>query len=321
MNNYTRILGTGAYLPEKVLTNAELETKVDTTDQWIVDRCGIKERRVVAEHETALTMAEQAAKQALAVAKLEPKEIDLIIVSTSVPDLCFPGVAFLLQERLGCKNCPAFDLNSSACAGFIYILSIADQYIKTGAIKHALLVGSEPMSRILDWTDRTTCVLFGDGAGAVVVGADDKPGIHLTKLHADGHYKELLYLPSKMGSPLTQESFAIKMHGRALFKVVVNTLGKLFDDTLQEAGFTKQAIDWLIPHQANARMIIAMAKKLELAIDQVAMTLEEYGNTSAASIPITLDKYINSGAIKRNDLLLLEGFGAGLAWGSALLTY
>lgn len=319
---YAQILGTGSYLPEKVLTNFDLEKMVDTTNDWIVERTGIHKRHIAAAHETALTMAEQAARQAMTTAGITPDDIGMIIIATTTPEKMFPSTACLLQQRLGIAGCAAFDLNSTACAGFMYGLSIADQFIRTNSIKHALVIGSEVMSRIVDWSDRATCVLFGDGAGAVVLGASDKPGILSTHLHADGTHKDVLSLNVGIGKPIdVEQALYIQMTGNHLFRLAVNILGDLFDETLAANALDKSAVDWLVPHQANIRIIHAMAKKLDLSLDRVAITLGEQGNTSSASIPLAFDKAVRDGRIKRGDLLLFEGFGGGLAWGSALIRY
>lgn len=319
---YSQILGTGGYLPEKILTNADLEKIVDTSSDWIVERTGIHQRHIAAEHETSLTMAEKAGRAAMAAAGMAPEDIGMIIIATTTPEKMFPSTACLLQQRLQIANCPAFDLNSAACAGFVYALSIADQFIRNGSVKTALVIGSEVMSRVLDWNDRSTCVLFGDGAGAVVLGATDKPGILSTHLHADGTYKDVLTLPISLGKPMdVEQELFLKMSGNKLFKLAVNLLEKLFDDTLAANSLTKADVDWLVPHQANIRIIEALAKKLDLSMDHVAITLHDQGNTSSASIPLALDKAIRDGNIKRGDMLLLEGFGGGLAWGSALIKY
>ncbi len=319
---YSQILGTGSYLPEKILTNADLEKIVDTSTEWIVERTGIHQRHIAAEHETALTMAEKAAKQAMSDANITANDIGMIIIATTTPEKMFPSTACLLQQRLGISGCPAFDLNSTACAGFMYALSIADLYVKQGIIKNALVIGSEVMSRVVDWSDRATCILFGDGAGAVIIGASQQPGILSTHLHADGTHKDVLSLTVSIGKPMdVEEALYIKMTGNQLFKLAVNILGDLFDETLEANSLTKADIDWLVPHQANIRIIQAMAKKLNLPLDRVAITLEDQGNTSSASIPLALDKAIRDGRIKRGEMLLLEGFGGGLAWGSALIRY
>lgn len=316
---YAKILGTGSYLPERIVTNHDMEKMVDTTDAWIIERTGIRQRHMASEHETAVSMAEAASRKALEAANLNADEIDMIIVTSTTPSMMFPSTACLLQERLGVDGCAAFDLNATACAGFMYIMSIADQYIKTGAAKNVLLVGSELMSRVVDWNDRTTCVLFGDGAGAVILGASDEPGIYSTHLHADGKHKDVLYLP--LGSNKTPNLESVKMMGSQLFKLAVNILGDLFDETLAANHIDKSKIDWLIPHQANIRIIQAMAKKLDLPMERVAVTLDTQGNTSGASIPLALDKAIRDGNIKRGQMLMMEGFGGGLAWGSALVRY
>lgn len=316
---YTKILGTGSYLPEKILTNADIEKIVDTTHDWIVERTGIEQRHIAADHENAATLADFAGRKALEAAGLTPSDIDMIIVTSTTPQMVFPSTACLLQERYGIAGCPAFDLNATACAGFMYGFSIADQYIKTGMIKHALVIGSELMSRVVDWKDRTTCVLFGDGAGAVVLGPSDEPGILSTHLHADGTHKDVLYLPmGTINSPILE---SVKMMGNQLFKLAVNILGDLFDETLAANSLQKSDVDWLIPHQANIRIIQAMAKKLNLPMDRVAITLDKQGNTSSASIPLALDEAVRSGRIQRGQLLMMEGFGGGLAWGSALVRY
>jgi 3-oxoacyl-[acyl-carrier-protein] synthase-3 len=316
---YSKILGTGSYLPEKVLTNFDLEKMVETTNEWIVERTGICQRRLAAENENAVTMADRAGRAALEAAGLKPADMGMIIVSSTTPHMVFPSTACLLQERYGIAGCPAFDLNATACAGFMYGLSIADQYIRTGALKHALVIGSEVMSRVIDWSDRSTCVLFGDGAGAVVLGANKEPGILSTHLHADGTHKDVLYLPLSSGKSPNLES--VKMMGNQLFKLAVNTLGGLFEETLRANGMQKSDVNWLVPHQANMRIIEAMAKKLNLPLDRVAITLDKQGNTSSASIPLALDEAVRDGRIQRGQILMMEGFGGGLAWGSALVKY
>lgn len=316
---HAKILGTGSYLPEKILTNFDLEKMVDTTNDWIVERTGIKARHVAAENENAVTMADKAGRAAMEAAGIKPSDLDMIIVTSTTPYMVFPSTACLLQERYDIAGCPAFDLNASACAGFMYAFSIADQYIRTGTIKNALVIGSEVMSRVVDWNDRSTCVLFGDGAGAVVLGASQEPGILSTHLHADGRHKDVLYLP--LGNRITPNVESVKMMGNQLFKLAVNILGDLFDETLAANGMQKSDVNWLIPHQANIRIIQAMAKKLNLPMDHVAITLEDQGNTSSASIPLALDMAIRDGRITRGQILMMEGFGGGLAWGSALVRY
>lgn len=316
---YSKILGTGSYLPKNILTNFDLEKIVDTTNEWIIERTGIKQRHIAADNENAITMADQAGRNALLAADLSPQDLGMIIVASTTPYMVFPSTACHLQDRYNISGCPAFDLNASACAGFMYGLSIADQYIRTGAIKTALVIGSEVMSRIVDWQDRSTCVLFGDGAGAVVLGASDEPGILSTHLHADGRHKDVLYLP--LGTHKSPNLETVKMMGNQLFKLAVNILGDLFDETLSANKLEKKDIDWLVPHQANIRIIQAMAKKLNLPMERVAITLDEQANTSSASIPLALDQAVRQGSITRGQLLLLEGFGGGLAWGSALVRY
>lgn len=317
--NYSKILGTGSYLPEKILTNFDLEKMVETTHDWIVERTGIYERHIAAPEENALTMAEKAARTALDAAGLTPEDLGMIIVSSTTPHMVFPSTACLLQDKLGIAGCAAFDLNASACAGFMYALSIADQYIRTGTVKHVLVIGSEVMSRIVDWEDRATCVLFGDGAGAIVLGPSDEPGIFSTHLHAEGRHKDVLYLPLSSGK--SPSLGTIQMMGNQLFKLAVNTLGNLFDETLEANQMQKTDIDWLVPHQANMRIIDSMAKKLSLPLERVTITLDKQGNTSSASIPLALDMAIRDGRIKRGQILMMEGFGGGLAWGSALVRY
>ncbi|MBN4050500.1 ketoacyl-ACP synthase III [Gammaproteobacteria bacterium AH-315-M22] len=309
---YSRIAGTGSFLPEKIYTNADLERMVDTTDKWITDRTGIKKRHIASEGETTCDLAEHASRAAIDAAGLKTDDIDLIVVATTTPDQVFPSTACLLQKRLDIHGPAAFDVQA-VCSGFVYALSIADKFIKTGAAKNALVVGAETLSRIIDWSDRTTCVLFGDGAGAVVLSASDKPGIISTHLHADGEYEPLLTVPSN-------QTF-IQMQGREVFKVAVNTLGRIVDETLNAAGMTQADIDWLVPHQANVRIINAIGKKLSLPSERVVVTVQDHGNTSAASVPLALDTAVRDGRIQRGHTLFLEAFGGGFTWGSALLVY
>jgi 3-oxoacyl-[acyl-carrier-protein] synthase-3 len=317
---YTRITGTGSYLPEKVLTNADLEKMVDTSDAWIVERTGIQSRHIMADYESTSSMAEMAARNAIEAAGIGVNDIELIIVATATPDLMFPSTACVLQHRLGIKsNIPAFDI-SAACSGFIYGLNIVDQYIRNGSVKHALVIGAEALSRIVDWTDRTTCVLFADGAGACVASQDESPGILCTHIHANGQYKDLLYTANQIGQ-LSDDSRYVQMKGNEVFKIAVNTLSQMLDEALKSTGLDKSAIDWLIPHQANLRIIQAMAKKLDMSMDRVVVTVESQGNTSAASIPLALDVAVRDGRIKRGEVLLLEAFGAGFTWGSSLIKY
>jgi 3-oxoacyl-[acyl-carrier-protein] synthase-3 len=321
VTRYATLLGTGGYLPETILTNAKIAETVDTSDEWIVERTGIRERRIAAPHETASSMAEIASRRALDAAGLAPEAIDLIIVGTGTPDRIFPSTACLLQHRLGIRNCAAFDVQA-ACSGFIFALSIADQYIRAGTARHVLVVGSEVYSRLVDWSDRATCILFGDGAGAAVVGASSEPGILSTHIHSDGQYQDLLYAPNPANATGKDgESRYLKMHGNEVFKIAVNTLGQIVDETLEANGLQKSDIDWLVPHQANIRIITATAKKLRMPMERVVLTVETQGNTSAASIPLALNEAIRDGRIRRGQLVLMEAFGAGFAWGSALLRY
>lgn len=314
---YSRIAGTGSYLPERVLTNAELEKRVATTNEWIVERTGIRERHIIGPNDSTASMATEAAKKALLAAGVSEKEIQLIIVATSTPDKFFPSTACLVQAALGEDGCPAFDI-VAACAGFNYALSVADQFIRNGVVQTALVIGSESMSNIINWDDRSTCILFGDGAGAVVLQAAKEPGIISAHLHAAGSYKDLLSL----GTGLKKGDVPhLKMQGSEVFKIAVNKLSAVLEETLVANKISREDIDWLIPHQANLRIIQAMAKKLKMTMQQVVLTLEQQGNTSAASIPLALDVAVRDGRVQRGQLLLMESFGAGLAWGSALVRY
>lgn len=320
---YSRITGVGACLPERILTNAELEQRVDTTDAWIRARTGIAQRHVAADDETTCDLAEQAARRALAASGRTAAEVDLILVATTTPDVIFPSTACLLQQRLGASGCPAFDIQA-VCAGFIYALSVVDQFIKSGGAKCALVVGAETMTRLLDWTDRNTCVLFGDGAGAVLVEADNTPGILSTHIHADGRYQELLNVPAGISSNYDQVKAGrafISMQGNEVFKVAVNTLGRIVEETLAANAMQKEELDWLVPHQANIRIITATAKKLNIGMDRVVLTIAEHGNTSAASVPLALEVAVRDGRIRAGETLLLEAFGGGFTWGSVLLKY
>ena len=319
MNRYARIAGTGGYLPATVRTNDDISRMVDTSDAWIVERTGIRERRIAAPEETASSMGEIAARQALAAAGWEPETVELVIMATSTPDRIFPSAACLLQQRLGIRGCPAFDIQA-ACAGFIYALSIADQFIRAGSVRRALVVGSEINSRLVDWSDRATCILFGDGAGAVTLEAGGEPGILSTHIHADGSYHELLYLPNpEMG--ISGEPPYIRMQGNDVFKIAVNTLGRIVDETLAANGLEKSDIDWLVPHQANIRIIAATARKLKMPMERVVVTIERQGNTSSASVPLALHEAVSDGRIRRGQVLLMEAFGGGFTWGSALVRY
>jgi len=316
---YSRITGTGSYLPERVVTNLELEKKVDTTDEWIRTRTGIERRHIAAEGETTVDLAERAARRALDAAGMNPADVDFIAFGTTTPDLIFPNCGVLLQKRLGCLGVPAFSVET-ACAGFMYALSIADKYVRCGEAKRALVIGSETLSRITDWSDRATAVLFADGAGAVVLEPSDAPGLLSTHLHADGRYEEMLYCASGVSRGF-QPNIAISMQGREVFKVAVAKLGAAVEEALAANGLERSAIDWLVPHQANIRIIQATAAKLDLPMERVIVTVQDHGNTSAASVPLALDVGVRDGRIKRGDLLLLEAFGGGFTWGSALLRY
>ena len=320
---YSRITGTGSYLPEKILTNHDLEGIVETSDEWIRERTGIKQRHIAADGETTSDMGVIAARRAMQMAGKEREDIDLIIVATSTPDKVFPSTACLIQKRLDIHGCAAFDVQA-VCTGFVYALSVADNFIKTGAATTALVIGSETFSRIVDWTDRGTCVLFADGAGAVLLEASEKPGILSTHLHADGSYEHLLQVPHGISEGydlLKQGEAYIFMKGNEVFKMAVNTLGKIADETLAANNFKKEQIDWLVPHQANMRIIQATARKLKLPMDRVVVTVDVHGNTSAASIPLALDTAVRDGRIKKGESIILEAFGGGFTWGSALLYF
>jgi 3-oxoacyl-[acyl-carrier-protein] synthase III len=319
MTTFARILGTGGYLPEKVVTNQELERLVDTTDAWIRERTGIVERRIAADGETCGDLAEHAARRAIDAAGIVASDIDLIIVATTTPDQIFPSNACLLQHRLDIRGCPAFDIQA-VCTGFVYALGVADQFVRTGAARCALVVGAETVSRIIDWTDRGTCVLFADGAGAVVLGAADSPGIISSHLHADGAYRELLQVPAGIGNGGNGSPY-MEMRGNEVFRVAVTTLGRIVDETLNANGMTRADIDWLVPHQANLRIIQATARKLDLPMEQVVVTVDRHGNTSAASVPLAFDEAVRDGRIQRGQTVLMEAFGGGFTWGSVLLRY
>ncbi|HEX5049746.1 MAG TPA: beta-ketoacyl-ACP synthase III [Gammaproteobacteria bacterium] len=319
---YSRIAGTGKYLPQKILTNADLEKMVDTSDEWIRSRTGIERRHIAADDEATSDLAYHAARAAIEDAGLTPADIDFVLVGTTTPDLIFPNVSCILQEKLGIRRGPAFSLEA-ACTGFLYALVVADQFVRSGLAKRALVVGAETMSRIIDWTDRETCVLFGDGAGAVVLEASEEPGIMYSNLGADGRYRELLYASSGVSTRHREswEFAALKMKGNEVFKVAVKTLESLVDDVIEKNHLEKGQINWLIPHQANLRIISATAKRLAMPMEQVILTVGEHGNTSAASVPMALDTAIRDGRIKRGDLLLLEAFGGGFTWGASLIRY
>lgn len=320
---YSRIAGTGRYLPERVLTNADLEKMVDTSDEWIRTRTGVERRHIAAEGEATSDLCIAAAKAAFDAAGVKARDVDLIVVGTTTPDLVFPNTATLMQERLGIHGCPAFSIEA-ACTGFIYALSAADKYVRAGESKCALVIGAEVLSRIVDWTDRGTCVLFGDGAGAVILEPDDEAGILSTHLGADGKYGDLLYYPvgpsrdlHKAGDPGSK----IIMSGNEVFKVAVKTLGNVAEEALDANGIGRDELDWLVPHQANLRIIQATAKRLELPMEKVILTVQDHGNTSAASVPMAFDVGVRDGRIRRGQLILMEAFGGGFTWGSALLRY
>jgi len=319
--NYSRIAGTGGYLPETIRTNADLEQLMDTSDEWIVARTGIRTRHIAAKNETTCDLAENASRQAIEAAGISLDEIDLIIVATTTPDKVFPSTACLLQQRLDIHGCPAFDVQA-VCTGFIYGLSVADNFIRAGSAKCALVVGAETMSRITDWSDRGTAILFGDGAGAVVVKASDEAGILSTHLHADGQYEELLHVPGGgISAGEIGEIPYMEMKGNEVFKMAVNTLGKIVDETLEYNNLQKEDIDWLVPHQANVRIIAATAKKLKMSMDHVILTVQDHGNTSAASVPLALNEGVRSGKIQPGQTILMEAFGGGFTWGSALARF
>jgi 3-oxoacyl-[acyl-carrier-protein] synthase-3 len=321
---YSRIVGTGSYLPEKVLTNADLEKMVDTNDEWIVSRSGIRERHIAADGETTGDLAYHAAVRALEAAGVQASELDLIVLGTTTPDLIFPSTACLVQQRLGANGCPAFDVNA-ACCGFVYALTIADKFIRSGAARTVLVIGSETLTRMVDWTDRTTCVLFGDGAGAVVLKADTETGILSTHMHADGGKKELLWSPVgvSVGFDMDKPNAGVKIHmsGNEVFKHAVKALDSVVEETLEHNGLDRHDIDWLIPHQANLRIIEATAKRLDMPMDRVIVTVDKHGNTSSGSVPLALDEAVRAGRVQRGQLVLLEAFGGGFTWGSALLRY
>jgi 3-oxoacyl-[acyl-carrier-protein] synthase-3 len=316
---WARIAGTGSYLPDRIVSNAELAGRVATSDEWIVSRTGIRERHVAAPDESTGDMARHAAKSALAAAGIGADQLDLIVLATSTPDLIYPSTACLVQRDLGMtNNAAAFDVQA-VCSGFLYALSIADKFIRAGAARRAAVIGADANSKILDWNDRGTCVLFGDGAGAVILEAADEPGIYGTVLHADGRYAEMLEVPSgvsrKRGAPF------IRMRGPEVFKFAVNAMEQLVDETLRACGRQAGDIDWLVPHQANERIISAAARKLGLPMSKVILTLDRHGNTSGASIPLALDTAVGDGRIKRGDTLLFEAVGGGFTWASALVRY
>ena len=311
----SKIAGTGSYLPHKILTNADLEKMVDTTDEWIFSRTGIRERHIAAKTEFTSDLALEAAKNAMTSAGVEADQIDLIIVATTTPDKIFPSVATMLQRKLGIAGCPAFDIQA-VCSGFIYALATADNFIKAGGAKCALVIGADTFSRITDYTDRSNSILWGDGAGAVILQASTEAGVISTHLHADGHYEKMLHVPRKAEGHET-----VHMEGNAVFKMAVNTLDQIVDETLAANNMQKSDIDWLVPHQANIRILQATAKKLDMSMDRVVVTVDKHGNTSAASIPLALDVAVRDGRIKRGETILMEAFGGGFTWGSALIKF
>ena len=320
---YARIVGTGSYLPDNIVTNADLEKQVETSDEWIRERTGIRQRHIALPGQTTGDLAFEAATRALEAAGVDASEIDLLVLGTTTPDIIFPSTACLLQHRLGANGCAAFDVNA-ACSGFLYALGVANNFIRAGAAKTALVVGAETLSRMIDWSDRGTCVLFGDGAGAVVLKADSEPGVLSTHLHADGGHEKLLYNPVGVSRGFTDApNHGVKVHmtGNEVFKFAVKTLDAVVDETLDANGLSRSDVDWLIPHQANLRIITATAKRLDMPMDRVVVTVDRHGNTSAASVPLALDEAVRSGRVQRGELLLLEAFGGGFTWGSALIRY
>jgi 3-oxoacyl-[acyl-carrier-protein] synthase-3 len=325
MSSFSRITGTGSYLPPRRLTNADLVAELaanglETSDEWIVERTGIKARHFAAPDVCSSDLAVEAARQAMRAANVDASSIDLIIVATSTPDMVFPSVACIVQQKLGVGGCPAFDVQA-VCSGFVYALTVADAMIKTGSAKRALVIGSEVFSRILDFSDRTTCVLFGDGAGAVVLEASDEPGLLASDLHADGQYVDILCVPGHVSGGKVLGDPVLKMDGKAVFKLAVGVLESTARATLAKANMSDADIDWLIPHQANIRIMQSTAKKLKLPIEKLIVTVDQHGNTSAASIPLALDESVRSGKIKRGDIVMLEGVGGGFTWGAVLLKY
>ncbi len=317
---YSRIIGTGSYLPAKVLTNADLAGTVDTSDEWILQRTGIRERHIAADNEKASDLAMQASRRALEMAGIAADQLDLIIVATTTPDMVFPSTACILQSKLGVKNMPAFDVQA-VCSGFVYALNTADLYIKSGQYEHILVVGAEVYSRILDWSDRGTCVLFGDGAGAVVLKRSDTPGILASRLHADGSHADILSVPGQVCGGAVSGRPLLQMDGGAVFKFAVKVLEEVALETLEAAGLQKTDIDWLIPHQANIRIIQATAKKLGMTMERVITTVDRHANTSAASVPLALDEAVRDGRIREGHRVMLEGVGGGFTWGAVLLQW
>jgi 3-oxoacyl-[acyl-carrier-protein] synthase-3 len=315
--NYARIVGTGSYLPEKVLTNRDLEGKIDTTDEWIYSRTGIRQRHIAADGESTSDLALQASRKALAAAGITPADLDLIVVATTTPDMVFPSTACILQAKLGARNCPAFDVQA-VCSGFIYGVSTADHFVRSGQYRHVLVVGAETYSRILDWTDRGTCVLFGDGAGAVVLRRDNAPGILSTRLHADGAYADMLTVPGTVCGGQVSGRPLLQMDGPGVFRFAVKVLDEIVAETLAASGLQKTDIDWLVPHQANIRIIQATAKKLGMSMEKIVVTVDRHANTSAASIPLALDEAARDGRIRAGQHVLMEAIGGGFTWGAVL---
>lgn len=325
MSTYSRILGTGSYLPPKRLTNADLAAElaqkgVETSDEWIVERTGIRARHFAAPDVASSDLAVEAARRAIEAAGITPDDLDLIIVATSTPDMVFPSTATMVQHKLGTAGCPAFDVQA-VCSGFIYALTVADSMIRAGTAQKALVIGAEVFSRILDFKDRTTCVLFGDGAGAVVIGASDEPGILATDIHADGKHRDILSVPGHVSGGNVLGDPVLKMDGQAVFKLAVGVLEETARASLAKAGLQDSDIDWLIPHQANIRIMQSTARKLKMPTEKVVVTVDQHGNTSAASIPLALDTAVRDGRIQRGQRLMLEGVGGGFTWGSVLVKY
>jgi len=316
---YSRIVGTGSYLPPSVLTNEELSKRVETSDAWIQERTGIRQRHIADKSQASSDLALEAGRRALEAAGLQPGQIDLIVVATSTPDYVFPSTACLLQAKLGVKGCAAFDMQA-VCSGFVYALATADSLMKNGIYKKALVVGAEVFSRILDWNDRATCVLFGDGAGAVVLAAGDKPGIHASVLHADGSYAGILSVPGNVcGGSIVGSPF-LQMQGNQVFKIAVKVLDECAREVVAAAGMRLEDVDWLIPHQANVRILEATAKRLGLPRERLVVTVDHHANTSAASIPLALDEYLRAGKIRSGQKVMLQGVGGGFTWGASLVT-
>jgi 3-oxoacyl-[acyl-carrier-protein] synthase-3 len=316
---YSRIIGTGSYLPERVVDNHEFARRLDTSDAWIRERTGIVQRHIAAQGQASSDLALEASRRALQAANLEAQDIDLIIVATSTPDYIFPSTACLLQAKLGVKGCAAFDLQA-VCSGFVYALATADSFIRSGQHQKALVVGAEVFSRILDWNDRGTCVLFGDGAGAVVLGASEKPGIHASVLRADGSHAGMLSVPGNVNRGAICGSPFLRMDGQAVFKFAVRVLDESARETVAAAHMKLEDVDWLIPHQANVRILEAVARKLDLPREKLVVTVDHHGNTSAASVPLALDEYVRAGKIRSGQRILLQGVGGGFTWGSSLVT-